>query len=1001
MGIPLSMKRYGLFFFLVSLIVTEPVLPRQDPAVCGTHREKRKEQAFLHRQALRFRSKSVVRALSPPAPAGDIGNIAIIDDSDGVVARRNDFSLDRKTLTFQPAANAASYRFQVDADTYDALAASNGSRLDGLADDDARELFLPFPFSFYGAVYQRLFVNSDGNLTFGQPDTATSERSLGRLTAGPPRIAVLFRDLDPSKSGQGVRVLSDSGRFVLTWVEVPEYQDFGVGLLQTFQVRLFPDGRIEFAYAGISTDAAVVGISPGGLKGSTAVVSFALGSTEVFSGTVAEYFIGTEEIDIFAAAQKFYETHDDAYDYLVIFNTLGIKADGNALAYEVTVRNDRTGYGDFRVEDGLEYGSAKRLQAVMNMGPLNQYPQDPNARVGNRGQITGDTTLTILGHEAGHLFLAFASIRDPNDPGARPMLGFQMAHWSFNFDSEASLLEGNRIRDNGPGANPRFTTVATVEGFSPLDQYLMGFRAPGEVSPPDIFLVTNSGNASSRFPQTGVSFNGDRRDIGVQEIIQTEGRRTPDSTVSQRHFRFAFVLVAPKGADPSQADLDKLDTFRKEFETSYHHATGDRADADTSLRRSLTLSTSAAAGVLLGRPIAVSISIGKPADVSLPVLLETQNGAATAPSSVTIPAGATSASFQVTGVRTGVEELAAHPADARYETAYSRIQVLDSPSGLKLELVSGDRQAASPGIPLQAPIVLRVVDVNRLPYQGLTVQAAVSDGGSLTPASATSDRQGLVAFEWIPGSGSAHQLTAAIQSAPSSAVALALAGAPALPAAGVVNGASFVSGLSPGGFASIFGTNLAAGATGVARPPYPFKLADVMVLLDGRAVPLHFVSDSQINFLVPQDMEEGVVNLVVTNPVASSIAIQIPVVAASPGLFFDPYTGFGAIVVHGTSQTTAQRPARRGEDFLEIYATGLGAVRPSVFPGLQETVLSPRVSLGGGAFSLPVLFSGLAPSFPGLYQINVSVPADAPVGEQTLSLEVNGARSNAVKVRIQ
>ena len=36
-----------------------------------------------------------------------------------------------------------------------------------------------------------------------------------------------------------------------------------------------------------------------------------------------------------------------------------------------------------------------------------------------------DTPLTVLGHEAGHLFLAFASIPDPVNPAARPMLGYQ------------------------------------------------------------------------------------------------------------------------------------------------------------------------------------------------------------------------------------------------------------------------------------------------------------------------------------------------------------------------------------------------------------------------------------------------------------------------------------------------------------------------------------------------------------------------------------------------
>ena len=59
--------------------------------------------------------------------------------------------------------------------------------------------------------------------------------------------------------------------------------------------------------------------------------------------------------------------------------------------------------------------------------------------------------MTVLGHEAGHLFLAFASVPDPTDPSARPMLGFGGSHWSFVFNSEASLNEGEQITDRGQG----------------------------------------------------------------------------------------------------------------------------------------------------------------------------------------------------------------------------------------------------------------------------------------------------------------------------------------------------------------------------------------------------------------------------------------------------------------------------------------------------------------------------------------------------------------------
>src|SRR5205085_2354313 len=245
----------------------------------------------------------------------------------------------------------------------------------------------------------------------------------------------------------------------------------------------------------------------------------------------------------------------------VIFNAEGVPAGASVVAFEMTARNSRTGYGDDLADIGAEFGSPRRLQSVLNMGPLDQYPADPNAIVPARF-LSRDTPLTVLGHEAGHLFLAFASVPDPNNPAGQPMLGRSLVHWSFLFNSDASFLEGNRIEDNGPDASPRFTTVATVQGYSALDQYLMGFRPPDEV--PATFFVTNSPEISSgsRSPQTGVAFNGVRHDVAINQLIDSVGRRTPDSTVAQRHFRLAFVLIVPAGTTPSADQLAQIETYR-------------------------------------------------------------------------------------------------------------------------------------------------------------------------------------------------------------------------------------------------------------------------------------------------------------------------------------------------------------------------------------------------------------------------------------------------------
>ena len=64
-----------------------------------------------------------------------------------------------------------------------------------------------------------------------------------------------------------------------------------------------------------------------------------------------------------SGAQKFYETHEDAYDYLAIYNAMGIEAaTGGVLAYETTVRSAATGYGVTPVDYGPQYGSASRLR---------------------------------------------------------------------------------------------------------------------------------------------------------------------------------------------------------------------------------------------------------------------------------------------------------------------------------------------------------------------------------------------------------------------------------------------------------------------------------------------------------------------------------------------------------------------------------------------------------------------------------------------------------------
>ena len=264
----------------------------------------------------------------------------------------------------------------------------------------------------------------------------------------------------------------------------------------------------------------------------------------------------------------------------------------------------------------------------------------------------------------------------------------------------------------------------------------------------------------------------------------------------------------------SAEDLEKVDDYRRRFEEFFNRAADGRAFAETTLKRNLQLSMAPAAGVLAGSGATATVSLARPAEAALTVLLRTQTGAASVPASVTIGAGQSQASFTIRGERTGVEELSAEPDDMRFATAHARIQVAESATALSLALIAGDKQPAASGSPLAQAIRLRVVDRNNLPYPSLTVNAVVTAGGTVTPASTVSDADGYVRFQWTPGGGQLHELRATLAANPASTVLLTALGRPTLTAAGVVNAATFTTGLSPGGLGTVFGLNLAAGASG-------------------------------------------------------------------------------------------------------------------------------------------------------------------------------------------
>jgi hypothetical protein len=152
------------------------------------------------------------------------------------------------------------------------LAAYRGTVLPLNGDDVAVELPLPFAFPFNGTRWTSVWVSSNGNLTFGAPEMVNSvaDLQLPGFLAGPPRVAPLFTDLDPSGSFNGGLtglILAEEQAHSMTvhWVSVPYILDRETN---SFSVTLKPNGRIDMTWgaimaADIDERGTIVGVSSG------------------------------------------------------------------------------------------------------------------------------------------------------------------------------------------------------------------------------------------------------------------------------------------------------------------------------------------------------------------------------------------------------------------------------------------------------------------------------------------------------------------------------------------------------------------------------------------------------------------------------------------------------------------------------------------------------------------------------------------------------------------
>ena len=221
----------------------------------------------------------------------------------------------------------------------------------------------------------------------------------------------------------------------------------------------------------------------------------------------------------------------------------------------------------------------------------------------------------------------------------------------------------------------------------------------------------------------------------------------------------------------------------------------------------------------------------------------------------------------------------------------------------------------------------------------------------------------------------------------------------------IVNAASYESGISPGGLATIFGDNLTmvSGTVLADSNPLPTRLAGVEVVISGFPAPIYGIAyadgQDQISIQVPYEAPTG--------PGASEIQVfdEGTLVAdfltdsftEDPGIF--TYNGNFAIAeASDYSLIGPDNPAIPGEP-LVLYVTGLGPLTQDLVDGYGSPTSPPfartvdpfQVIVDGE--NCNVFFSGLAPGFVGLYQINFNVPSDAAAGNLQIFIQSPYANS--------
>jgi uncharacterized protein (TIGR03437 family) len=245
----------------------------------------------------------------------------------------------------------------------------------------------------------------------------------------------------------------------------------------------------------------------------------------------------------------------------------------------------------------------------------------------------------------------------------------------------------------------------------------------------------------------------------------------------------------------------------------------------------------------------------------------------------------------------------------------------------------------------------------------------------------------------------------------------------------VLNVADYLVGgpVAPGGLAALFGSALADTTSDPQNSaPWPNAILNREIFVnDTIAAALFQVSPGQINFQVPSGANIGQNSISVRLADTGELLAggTLLVAANSPGFFTLTQDGKGQAAARNQDGITVNGPANpapRGS-VISLYGTGQGQVSPAVADGTgapanppattvavptsdAKTCLTqqPSVCVAIGASFGNIQFSGLAPNYVGLWQLNVQIPVDAQTGAAVpVRVVINSTTSNLFTIAIK